>query len=122
MSFKWYIPDGFNHSRGLGYFPSHEAVCFINESEEDAHVNYTIYQTNAEPLTGFSCVVPARRTLHSRLDRIVNDKGDKIPRDISYAVVIESDIDMAVAYSRCDTSQAEMAFATTMVPHIVLEH
>ena len=30
--YKWYIPDAYLHSRGTGYFTSHEGCAFINET------------------------------------------------------------------------------------------
>ena len=34
--YKWYIPDAYLHSRGTGYFTSHEGCAFINETDRDA--------------------------------------------------------------------------------------
>ena len=41
--YKWYIPDAYLHSRGTGYFTSHEGCAFINETGRDAHVRFTFY-------------------------------------------------------------------------------
>ena len=41
--YKWYIPDAYLHSRGTGYFTSHEGCAFINETDRDAHVRFTFY-------------------------------------------------------------------------------
>ena len=38
--YKWYIPDAYLHSRGTGYFTSHEGCAFINETDRDAHVRF----------------------------------------------------------------------------------
>ena len=101
--YKWYIPDAYLHSRGTGYFTSHEGCAFINETDRDAHVRFTFYFQDREPMTGYTSVVPARRTKHARFD------------------LMENDMDMPVQFSHCDTSQPELTFTTTMVPHITLD-
>ncbi len=114
--YKWYIPDAYypGISRGSIYV-SHEAVCFLNETEHDAQVSLTLYFEDREKMTGFSAVVPAEKTLHLRLDRLVNDKGQAIPPDTPYAIILESGTALKVQYTRVDTTQAELSISTTMV-------
>mgnify|MGYP003004036245 CR=1 FL=1 len=126
--YKWYIPDAYLHSRGTGYFtsPISYVLSFlfawlINETGRDAHVRFTFYFQDREPMTGYTSVVPARRTKHARFDLMENDKGEPVPMNVGYAVVVESDMDMPVQFSHCDTSQPELTFTTTMVPHITLD-
>ena len=114
--YKWYISDAYLHSRGTGYFTSHQGCAFINETGRDAHVRFTFYFQDREPMTGYTSVVPARRTKHPRFDLMENDKGEPVPMNVGYAVVVESDMDMPVQFSHCDTSQPELTFTTTMVP------
>ena len=89
---KWYIPDAFfpGVSSGKTYV-SHEAVCFLNETAEDAQVSLTLYFEDRDKMTGFHAVVPAERTVHLRLDRLKRDDGVGIPQDTPYAIVIESE-------------------------------
>lgn len=113
---KWYIPDAYypGVSNGETYV-SHEAVCFLNETGEDAVATLTLYFEDREKMTGFNAVIPAERTVHLRLDKIVSTDGQKIPQDTPYAVVIESATPLKVQYTRVDTTQAELAISTTMV-------
>ena len=76
-----YIPDAYLHSRGTGYFTSHEGCAFINETGRDAHVRFTFYFQDREPMTGYTSVVPARRTKHARFDLMENDKGEPVPHE-----------------------------------------
>lgn len=110
----WTIADGFMSSTENGNYVSHEAVCVLNTSNTDAHIKITIFFEDREPLTGFSAVCPSMRTNHVRLDKIENDKGEKIPKDLSYAVLVESDVEVVVQHSRMDVSQAEMTLMTTI--------
>lgn len=113
---KWYIPDAFypGISGGKEYV-SHEAVCFLNVSDQDAAAELTLYFEDREKMTGFSTVIPAERTIHLRLDKITNKEGQAIPKDTPYAILIESEADLKVQYTRVDTTQAELSISTTLV-------
>ncbi len=54
------------------------------------------------------------RTKHIRLDKIKNDNGEEIPRDVPYALVVESSSDIVVQHSRLDVSQPDMSLMTTI--------
>lgn len=112
---KWFIPDGFYHSRSNGVFPSHEAICILNTNEKSVIVNLTLFFEDRDKMTGFSCEVGAERTLHIRMDKIKNDMGEPVPCDTPYSIMVECDNDISVQYTRVDTSQSEMAVATTIV-------
>lgn len=110
----WLIPDGFLHSVSLNDQVSHEAVCVLNTSDKDAVISLTLYFEDREPMTGFKAECNAGRTHHIRLDRIVSEKGEKIPRDTPYALLVESTEPVVAQYSRLDTSAVEMALMTTI--------
>lgn len=113
---KWYIPDAYYPGVSAGStYVSHEAVCFLNETTVDADVKLTLYFEDRDKMTGFSAVVPRERTVHLRLDKLVSADGKRIPQDVPYAIVIESDVQLKVQYTRVDTTQAELAISTTMV-------
>ena len=110
----WLIPDGFLHSVSLNDQVSHEAVCVLNTSDKDAVISHTLYFEDREPMTGFKAECNAGRTHHIRLDRIVSENGEKIPRDTPYALLVESTEPVVAQYSRLDTSAVEMALMTTI--------
>lgn len=112
---KWYIPDAYFPSTCNGAYVSHEAVCCLNVTSEDATVNMTLYFEDREKMGGFTIAIPAERTIHCRLDKIVNWDGQPIPKDTPYAIVMESETDLKVQYTRVDTTQSELAIATTIV-------
>lgn len=110
-----YIPDCFFHSKGSGLFPSHEAICVINDHAELVNLCMTLYFEDRDKLDGFTVQIAAERTLHIRMDKIRNDRGQGVPMDVPYAVKIEADKEVAMQYSRMDTSQEAMSICTTMV-------
>lgn len=110
----WLIPDGFLHSVSLNDQVSHEAVCVLNTSDKDATVTLTLYFEDRDVMTGFSAECKAGRTHHIRLDRLLSDKREPIPRDTPYALLVESTQPIVAQYSRLDTSAVEMALMTTI--------
>jgi hypothetical protein len=108
-----YIPGWSNGPRTQ--MESHETLCFLNTSDTDAHISIFIYFSDKEPSGPYQIIVPARRTLHQRL----NDLHDPqpIPRRTDYACFIESDIPIVVQHSRLDSRQAENALISTIAFH-----
>ena len=112
---KWYIPDCYYPSRKNGEYVSHEAICFLNVGAEDANARMTLYFENREKLGGFSVTIPAERTIHCRMDQIRSCDGESVPTDTPYAVLVESEAELHVQYTRVDTTQAQLAIATTII-------
>lgn len=110
----WMIPDGYMSDTKRGEFVSHEAICVLNLSGEDANIEITVYFENDEPLRGIWAVCKNERTNHVRLDKAVSADGRKIPKNTPYAVLIESDRPIVVQASRLDVSQPEYALMTTI--------
>jgi len=110
----WLIADNYLNSVSLNDWNSHEAVCVLNTGDADANIKFTLYFEDREPNRKFSAVCPAERTHHIRLDKIIGSDDQLIPRDLPYAMLIESDVPVVVQYSRLDTSRRELALMTTM--------
>lgn len=110
----WMIPDGYMSDTQKGGFVSHEAICVLNLSGADAHVDITVYFEDAEPLRGIHAVCAHERANHIRLDMAVADDGRTIPKNTPYALLVESDRPIVVQASRLDVSQPEYALMTTI--------
>lgn len=112
---QWVIAEGYIPSESHGpqrQMTSHETVCLLNSSDQDAHVEITIYYSNREPVGPYRVTVPARRTRHVRF----NDLRDPemIPRDTDYSSVIESYVPIVAQHTRLDSRQAANALLSTM--------
>lgn len=59
--------------------------------------------------------VEARRTKHIRMDKLTNHAGQPVPQDTPYAAVVECSREVALQYSRVDTTQAELGMMTTLL-------
>ena len=95
-------------------YQSHEAICLLNTSDQDAHVRIKLYFEDAEPFDGFDAACPARRTHHVRMDKIRSAAGDTVKPGTPYAVMVTSDVPVLVQYSRLDATQNNLTLMTTM--------
>jgi hypothetical protein len=112
---RWAIAEGYIPGSSHGPEPemiSHEAICLLNTTNTDAHVEITIYFSDREPVGPYRVTVPARRTNHVTLNEL-NDPAP-IPKDTDYASVIESDVPIVVQHTRLDSRQSENALMTTI--------
>lgn len=110
----WVIPDGYMSDTKAGEYVSHEAVCVLNLTETDAEIKLTIFFEDRDPMYGFVAGCKSQRTHHIRLDKIVNDKGEKIPTDVPYAIYVESDVDVICQHTRMDVSDPNITLMSTI--------
>ncbi|MGH7258177.1 MAG: sensory rhodopsin transducer [Nitrospiraceae bacterium] len=112
---RWAIAEGYIPPTSTGPAPqmtSHETVCMLNASMQDAHVRITIFYADRDPVGPYPLVVPARRTSHVRFNDLVDPES--IPHDTDFASVIESDVPIVVQHTRLDSRQAENALLSTI--------
>ncbi|GIV96118.1 MAG: hypothetical protein KatS3mg057_0775 [Herpetosiphonaceae bacterium] len=112
---RWAIAEGYIPTESTGPAPemtSHETACLLNTTDQDAHVEMTIFFSDREPAGPYRVTVPARRTKHVRFNEL-NDP-EPIPRGTDYASLIESDVPIVVQHTRLDSRQAENALLTTI--------
>lgn len=91
---------------------SHETVCLLNASSEDANVEITIYHSDREPVGPYKVTVPARRTRHVRFNDLT--EPEPIPRDKDFSSVIRSNVPIVAQHTRLDSRQAENALLSTV--------
>ena len=112
---RWAIAEGYLPGWSSGKEPemsSHETVCFLNTSDQDARVSITIYFADREPAGPYALIVPARRTRHVRFDDLRDP--EPIPRATDFASVIDSDVPIVVQHTRLDSRQAANALMSTI--------
>lgn len=111
----WVIAEGYIPGESHGPEPqmtSHETVCLLNCSDNDAHVEITIYYKDREPVGPYRLVVSARRTRHVRFNDL--REPEMIPRDTDYSSVIESNVPIVAQHTRLDSRQANNALLSTV--------
>ncbi|MCR8659808.1 sensory rhodopsin transducer [Paenibacillus endoradicis] len=109
----WIIPDGYIPPTSTGELLSHESICVLNTSSEEALIKVTIFFEDREPMEDIEVAVPARRTKHIRTSSLI--KGEQsIPVGVPYAIEVSSDIAIVVQYSRLDSTQAANALMSTI--------
>src|ERR1051325_9609339 len=113
---RWAIPEGYIPAQSVDptdrALVSHEAACLLNPSDEDATVRNTVFFEDREPVGPYKVDLLARRTKHLRF----NDLSDpeRIPRDTSYASIIESSVPIVVQHTRLDSRNPSIALLSTI--------
>lgn len=111
----WAIPEGYIPGDSTGPEPemlSHETCCILNASNQDAHVEMTIYFEDRDPAGPFKIEVPAQRTKHVRFNDLV--EPESIPKDTDFASTIISDVPIVVQHTRLDSRQSANALLSTI--------
>jgi hypothetical protein len=111
----WAVAEGYIPAWSNGpspEFTSHETLCLLNTSDQDADVKITVFFADREPAGPFPVIVQARRTKHVRLNDLNNP--EKIPTGTDFASVIESSVPIVVQHTRLDSRQAENALISTI--------
>ena len=112
---RWAVAEGYIPPGSHGPSPqmiSHETLCLLNTSDQDAEVRITVYFADREPGGPYRVSVPARRTKHLRFNELTDPAP--IPLDTDYASVVESNIPIVVQQTRLDSRQAENALFSTV--------
>ncbi|MFC5406427.1 sensory rhodopsin transducer [Cohnella soli] len=109
----WFIPDGYIPETSSGGLISHESICVLNTSSEDALLRLTIFFEDRDPMEDLMVVVGGRRTKHIRTSSL-HKEGTPIPVGVPYAIEVASDVSVIVQYSRLDSTQAENTLMSVM--------
>jgi hypothetical protein len=112
---RWALAEGYIPQGSHGPSPqmtSHETLCLLNTSDQDADVRITVYFSDREPVGPYRVLVPARRTTHLRFNELTNPAP--IPVDTDYASLVESNVPIVVQQTRLDSRQAENALFSTV--------
>jgi hypothetical protein len=111
----WVIPEGYIPGQSVSSDPalvSHETACILNSSHEDAEISITLFFTDREPCGPYRMKVGARRTLHLRFNDLKDP--EPVPRDTSYASVIESTVPVVIQHTRLDSRNPNIALLSTI--------
>lgn len=112
---EWVIAEGYIPADSHGPQPqmtSHETVCLLNTSNQDAHVEITIYYADRNPVGPYLVTVPAQRTRHVRFNDLSNP--EPIPRDTDFSSVVRSDVPIVAQHTRLDSRQSANALLSTV--------
>jgi hypothetical protein len=111
----WAIPEGYIPSGSVSQahdLVSHEAACFLNTGDDDAEIRITLFFADRDPVGPYKLTVPSRRTVHMRFNDLTDPAP--VPRDTSYASLIEASVPVVVQHTRLDSRQPAMALLSTV--------
>lgn len=111
----WAIAEGYIPSGSVSNahdLVSHEAACFLNTGDREADIAITLLFKDCDSVGPYRLKVESKRTVHMRF----NDLRDPapVPRDTSYASLIESTEPIIVQHTRLDSRQPGMAMLSTV--------
>lgn len=111
----WAIAEGYIPGQSVSddhALLSHETACLLNTTEKDADVSITLFFTDRDPVGPYRVKVAARRTLHLRFNDLTDPQA--VPRDTSYASIIESTVPIVVQHTRLDSRNPNIALLSTI--------
>lgn len=112
---RWAIAEGYIPEWSNGPEPemeSHETVCLLNASDEEAYVEIIVFFSDRDPAGPYRINIPPHRTKHVRFNNL--EDPEPIPKATDFATVIESDVPIVVQHSRLDSRQTENALLSTV--------
>ena len=112
---RWVIADGYIPPDGSGksrQLTSHDAICILNGSDQDAHINILIFFADRDPCGPYTFTVKALRTRHVRFNEFT--EPEPVPHDTDYASIVESDVLIVVQHTRFDSRQPALALMSTI--------
>ncbi len=107
---NWALPGGRIPPTSQGHEPeltSRDELSILNATDQQAHVDITIYYADREPVGPYSVAVPPRRVKVLRLNDLINPEA--MPLGTNYALVSESEVPVVVQFFRLDSSLSEGA-------------
>ena len=112
---RWAIAEGYIPEASHGPEPemtSHETMCVLNASDEEAHLEVWIFYRDRDPVGPYRISVSPRRTKHVRFNDLTDP--EPVPRGTEYASVIESNVAIVVQHTRLDSRQSANALMSTI--------
>ena len=112
---RWAIGEGYIPESSQGPEPemtSHESICVLNVSDEEAHLQIWVFYADHEPVGPYKISVDARRTKHIRFNNLNDPQAS--PRGTDYASLIESDVPIVIQHTRLDSRQEANALISTI--------
>ena len=111
----WAIPEGYipgNSVSDARDRVSHEAACFLNTGDHEAEIRIMLFFKDREPVGPYKINVGPRRTVHMRFNDLTDP--EPVPRDTTYASLMESNVPVVVQHTRLDSRQPAMALLSTV--------
>ena len=109
----WAFADGELPPAGGYAMQGHESVIILNTSDDEAAVQMTLFFTDQDPIVIDNIKVGAERVKCVRMDHSEELSGYSAPRELQYAILLESNVPVVVQYGRLDTREQPLAFITS---------
>ncbi|MDR0285435.1 MAG: hypothetical protein LBI33_11215 [Propionibacteriaceae bacterium] len=113
---RWYIPDGYIPPASTGAEVSHESICVLNDTPDAVMFTLTAFFADRDPERSEPITLPGHRAVHLRTADPAQVGGLRLIPGVPYGLVIESDANLHLQYSRLDTTQPAYTLMTAVPP------
>ena len=110
----WIIPDCELPRAGQGVLKGHESVIVVNDTQQNAVIDVTLYFTDRDCYDEIHWTVKAGRVRCFRMNDLADMCGFTVPYEIQYAMKLVSNCPIVVQYGRLDNRQTNLAYYTTL--------
>jgi hypothetical protein len=110
----WFFPDGDRPPQGDSPMKGHESYIVMNPNKQTAHLKFTIYFEDQEPVRDIVLIVGPERVKCFQTHNPDHFGEHVLPLTTQYAMKIESDVPVIAQYGRLDARQVNLAYYTTM--------
>lgn len=108
----WYFPDAEMPPEGPFELKGHESIIILNPNDQNADISFTLYFVDREPVGPLTATVGANRVRCFRTNEVEDFAGYAIPREVQYAIKVQSNTPVIAQYGRLDPRDQPMAFYT----------
>ena len=111
---NWIIPDCELPPEGEGELKGHESVIVVNDTNKPATIKVKLFFVDKEPYTDIVWTVEPQRVRCFRMNNLDDMCGYEVPKEMQYAMKLESSAKIVVQYGRLDNRQTNLAYYTTL--------
>ena len=107
----WVFPDAELPPVGVNSIPGHESIIIVNPGKKDAHITFTLFYADKEPVKEIQITVEGERVRCLRTNEEKDFGKHTAAFSEQYSIVLESDMPIVAQYGRAEPRT--VAFYTT---------
>lgn len=113
MTTRWYLPDCYLPELSTVH-ASHESLCVLNDADAEAVLVIEAYFADREATVSGPIRIGPRSCHHLRSADPAQFGGLQIPVGVPYGIVVRSEDEIHLQYSRLDTTAPAYALMTAI--------
>lgn len=98
----WIFPDAELPPIGVNSIPGHESIIIVNPGKKDAHIIFTLFYADKEPVKEIQITVEGERVRCLRTNEEKDFGKHMAAFGEQYSIVLESDMPIVAQYGRAE--------------------